>query len=141
MIMNAPVISRKPLPEPAQAHLKDSTDSTTTFGSKWEAPSPPGQQTKDTLMVTAPREVPAPDGKSPHNGRRHGLTCGIFTGIETSTCASTLSHRFNNFLPPHQRYFNNHINRRTLLIMIGITFVSVLALIIGLAVGLAVPSE
>jgi len=138
--MNAPVISRKPLPEAAQAHLKDSFIPTTTIGSKWETPLPSGQQTKDAIRVTAPREVPAPDDKSPHHGRRYGLTCGIITGIKTSTFASTLSRHFNNFLPAHKRYFNNHINRRTLLIMIGITF-TLLALIIGLAAGLTIPSD
>jgi hypothetical protein len=140
--MDAPVISRKPLPESAQAHLKDFTDSTTTFGSKWEVPAPPsGQQTKDASTVTAPREVPALDDKPPHTGRRHGFGCGIFTGIKTSSVASTLSRQFNNLLPPHRRYFNNHINRRTLLIMIGITFASLLALIIGLAAGLSIPPK
>lgn len=139
--MNAPVISRKPLPEAAQAHLKASPIDTTTIGSKLEAPLPSDQRTKDTIRVTAPREVLSPGDKSIHNGRRYGLTCGIFTGIRTSPFASTLSRHYNNFLPPHKRYFNNHINRRTLLIMIGITFVSLLALIIGLAAGLVIPSK
>ena len=140
--MNTPVIPRKPLPEPAQAYFNDSNHSTATFGSQWAAPSPPGQQTKDANTVTTrPREVPSPDDKPVYPRRRYGLGCGIFAGIKTSTFGSTLSRHFNNFLPPHQRYFNNYINRRTLLIMIGITFASVLALIIGLAAGLSIGSK
>ncbi|CAI9635928.1 unnamed protein product [Alternaria burnsii] len=140
--MNTPVIPRKPLPEPAQAYFNDSNDSAATFGSQWAAPSPPGQQMKDVNTVTTlPREIPSPDDKPVYSGRRHGLGCGIFAGMKTSTFGSTLSRHFNNFLPPHQRYFNNYINRRTLLIMIGITFVSVLALIIGLAAGLSIGSN
>jgi H+/Cl- antiporter ClcA len=93
------------------------------------------------LVTTLPREVPSPDDKPVYPRRRYGLGCGIFAGIKTSTFGSTLSRHFNNFLPPHQRYFNNYINRRTLLIMIGITFASVLALIIGLAAGLSIGSK
>ncbi|CAA9961756.1 hypothetical protein PTMSG1_05133 [Pyrenophora teres f. maculata] len=62
-------------------------------------------------------------------------------GIKTSTFASTLSRHFNNCLPPQRKYLNNRINRRTLLIIIGITFLSLLALIIGLAVGLTTGSQ
>lgn len=136
--MNTPVIPRKPLPEPAQAYFNDANDSNATHGSQWAAPSPPGQQTKDANITAFPREVPAPDDEPIQTAKRHGLGFGIFAGIKTSAFGSTLYHHFNNLFPPHQRYFNNHINRRTLLIMIGITFASLLALIIGLAAGLSI---
>jgi hypothetical protein len=142
--MNTPVIPRKPLPEPAQAYFNGSITSTATFGSHWAAPSPPSQQTKDANITAFPREVPAPDNdnKPARSERRHRLGFGIFfTGIKTSTLGSTLAHHFNNFLPPHQRYFNNYIDRCTLLIMIGITFASLLALVIGLAAGLSIGSK
>lgn len=45
-----------------------------------------------------------------------------------------LSDRFNRILPPHKRYFGR--SRRTVLIIIGVAFLCLLALIIGLAVGL-----
>ncbi|KAL1800519.1 hypothetical protein ACET3X_000861 [Alternaria dauci] len=141
--MNPPVIPRKPLPVPAQAYFNESNKSTVTFGSQSVAPSPPGQQqTKDANRVTAlSHGAPSPDDKSVCTRRRPGLGCGVFAGISTSTFGSTLSHHFNNLLPPHQRYFNNHINRRTLLIMIGITFAALLALVVGLAAGLSIRSD
>ena len=45
-----------------------------------------------------------------------------------------LSDRFDRLLPPHKRYFGR--TRRTLLIAILVIFLCLLALIIGLAVGL-----
>lgn len=45
-----------------------------------------------------------------------------------------LSDRFNRMLPPHKRYFGR--SRRALLIAVGVAFLCLLALIIGLAVGL-----
>jgi hypothetical protein len=45
-----------------------------------------------------------------------------------------LSDRFDRVLPPHKRYFGR--SRRTLLIIILVAFLCLLALIIGLAVGL-----
>ncbi|KAG9191995.1 hypothetical protein G6011_10729 [Alternaria panax] len=140
--MNTPVIPRKPLPEPAQAYFADSNHSSATFGSPWAAPSPPAQQTKDASRVAAlPHEAPSSDDEPVDTGRQRRLGCAIFAGTKTSTFGSTLSHHFNKLLPPHQRYFNNYINRHTLLIMIGITFASLLALIVGLAAGLSIGSN
>ncbi|RMZ73492.1 riboflavin aldehyde-forming enzyme [Pyrenophora seminiperda CCB06] len=69
--------------------------------------------------------------------KRYGLsTLGCLGGIKSSKFVSTLSHHFNNLLPPQKRYLKDRVNRRTLLIMIGVALVSLLALIIGLAVGL-----
>jgi hypothetical protein len=45
-----------------------------------------------------------------------------------------LSDRFDRVLPPHKRYLGR--SRRTLLIAIGVIFLLLLGLIIGLAVGL-----
>jgi hypothetical protein len=45
-----------------------------------------------------------------------------------------LSDRFDRVLPPHKRYFGR--SRRTFLIIILVAFLCLLALIIGLAVGL-----
>lgn len=45
-----------------------------------------------------------------------------------------LSDRFNQALPPHKRYFGR--SRRTLFIIVFVALLCLLALIIGLAVGL-----
>ncbi|KAF1941226.1 hypothetical protein EJ02DRAFT_207153 [Clathrospora elynae] len=60
--------------------------------------------------------------------RHHGFVAGIKTSLWS------LSARFNHILPPHRRYIGH--SRRTLLIMIGITFSCLIALIVGLAAGL-----
>lgn len=49
---------------------------------------------------------------------------------------TALSTRFDRALPPHKRYFGR-ISRRTLLIIMLAAFLALLALIIGLAVGLS----
>ncbi|EFQ85759.1 hypothetical protein CFE70_005162 [Pyrenophora teres f. teres 0-1] len=82
------------------------------------------------------------DGNKPSEKRWFASGALAFLGgIKTSNFASTLSRHFNNCLPPQRKYLNNRINRRTLLIIIGITFLSLLALIIGLAVGLTTGSQ
>jgi hypothetical protein len=50
-----------------------------------------------------------------------------------------LSDRFDRILPPHKRYLGR--SRRTLLIVILVAFLCLLALIIGLAVGLNGPKK
>lgn len=51
----------------------------------------------------------------------------------------TLSDRFDRVLPPHKKYLGR--SRRTFLIAIFVAFLCVLALIIGLAVGLSKKSR
>ncbi|GAB7366774.1 hypothetical protein MBLNU230_g0728t1 [Neophaeotheca triangularis] len=52
---------------------------------------------------------------------------------------STLSGNFDNLLPPHRRYLG--LRRRTFLIVIAAIFLALIALIIGLAVGLTTSSS
>lgn len=66
--------------------------------------------------------------------RRH-----IHFGLGASATGWALSDRFDRILPPHKRYFGR--SRRTLLIIILIVFLCLLALIIGLAVGLGGKQE
>ncbi|CBX90769.1 hypothetical protein IAQ61_002254 [Plenodomus lingam] len=58
------------------------------------------------------------------------------TGLGAITGASpwALADRFDHIFPPYKRYFGR--SRRTVLIVIGVFFLCLLALIIGLAVGL-----
>jgi hypothetical protein len=56
-------------------------------------------------------------------------------GVGTGATGWALSDRFDRILPPHRRYFGR--SRRTLLIIILVAFLCLLALIIGLAVGLS----
>lgn len=57
-----------------------------------------------------------------------------FLGAGAGATGWALSDRFNRILPPHKRYLGR--SRRTLLIFILVAFLCLLALIIGLAVGL-----
>lgn len=50
-----------------------------------------------------------------------------------------LSDRFDRMLPPHKKYLGR--SRRTFLIAVLIAFVCILALVIGLAVGLSKKSK
>jgi hypothetical protein len=61
--------------------------------------------------------------------KKHNI---LGTGVGATGWA--LSDRFDRVLPPHKRYFGR--SRRTLLIIILVAFLCLLALIIGLAVGL-----
>jgi hypothetical protein len=61
--------------------------------------------------------------------RRH-----IHMGMGASATGWAFADRFDRILPPHRRYFGR--SRRTLLIAILVAFLCLLALIIGLAVGL-----
>jgi len=81
-------------------------------------------------------------GDEPSARKRFGGgALGCLGVIQAGTFASTLSRHFNKYLPPQRTYLNGRINRRTLLIIIGVTFISLLALIIGLAVGLTTGSQ
>jgi hypothetical protein len=55
-------------------------------------------------------------------------------GVGAGATGWALSDRFDRMLPPHKRYFGR--SRRTLLIGILVAFLCLLALIVGLAVGL-----
>ena len=104
---------------------------------------PTNLQTKEMEMGMASGETASSEvsGDEPGKRRRYGSgALGCLGGIKASTFVSTLSHHFNNFLPPQKRYLKGRISRRTLLIMIAVAFVSLLALIIGLAVGLSTGS-
>lgn len=67
--------------------------------------------------------------------RRHmHLGTGAGAGL-----AWTISDRFDRLLPPHRRYLGR--SRRTFLIALLVVFVCLLALVIGLAVGLSNKSK
>lgn len=80
----------------------------------------------------------APDWEIPEEGttRKSRLR---FRGIGGSATGWAISDRFDRVLPPHKRYFGR--SRRVLLIAIGVIFLLLLALIIGLAVGLSNKSK
>lgn len=69
--------------------------------------------------------------------RQDAVRGQVFAGTTGGGLGSAISRRLDNFLPPQKRYFNDRISRRTLLIIIGIAFLCLLALIIGLAAGLS----
>jgi hypothetical protein len=60
-------------------------------------------------------------------------------GVGTGATGWALSDRFDRVLPPHRRYFGR--SRKTLLVIILVAFICLLALIIGLAVGLSSGSK
>ncbi|KAH6611910.1 RlpA-like double-psi beta-barrel-protein domain-containing protein-containing protein [Boeremia exigua] len=69
-------------------------------------------------------------GEGPSKKRRIHLGAGAGWAV---------TDRFDRVLPPHKRYFGR--SRRTFLIALLVTFVCLLALIIGLAVGLSKKPE
>jgi hypothetical protein len=58
----------------------------------------------------------------------------IRLGAGASATGWALSDRFDRMLPPHKRYFGR--SRRTLLVIVLVALLCLLALVIGLAVGL-----
>ena len=74
-------------------------------------------------------EVPPEEGRKPSRFR-------IGAG---ATGGSTFADRFDSILSPHKRYLGR--SRRTFIIIIGVTFLIILALVIGLAVGLSHKSK
>ncbi|KAF2805500.1 uncharacterized protein BDZ99DRAFT_466491 [Mytilinidion resinicola] len=95
-----------------------------------ELKSPP-QVPRKELPPTYQRNGPAPEWEAPlETGRKPtNIKLGAFAGAST-----TLTNRFNRLIPPHKKYFGR--SRRVFLICLGILFLALLALIIGLAVGL-----
>ena len=69
----------------------------------------------------------------PEEGKTKKSRRGL-RAIGGTTTGWAISDRFDRLLPPHKRYFGR--SRRTLLIAIGVIFLLLLVLIIGLAVGL-----
>lgn len=96
--------------------------------------------------MSTPHEIPrkplpvkkeesnAPEWEVPETGesKRTKIGTGCMAGW-------ALSDRFDRLLPPHKRYFGR--SRRTLLIAVGVIFLLLLGLIIGLAVGLTKKSK
>ncbi|OCK82062.1 hypothetical protein K432DRAFT_415616 [Lepidopterella palustris CBS 459.81] len=72
------------------------------------------------------------DWDVPLKGSLKESRCGVGAG-------ATLLSRFDRILPPHKRYLGR--SRRTFLIILAVVFVCILALIIGLAVGLSHKSK
>lgn len=72
------------------------------------------------------------DGPEEGQGKRRRLALGAGTGW-------AISDRIDRILPPHKRYLGR--SRRALLIVIGVAVLCLLALIIGLAVGLSNKSK
>jgi hypothetical protein len=104
--MSTFTIPRKEVGEPAPAHLKETDNNGSSDDSGWDLPEEGQQQRRNAKAGTA-----------------------------TTAWKTTLSARFDRALPPHKRYFGR-ISRRTLLIIMLAAFLCLLALIIGLAVGL-----
>ncbi|KAF2242348.1 hypothetical protein BU26DRAFT_524489 [Trematosphaeria pertusa] len=95
------------------------------------APAPPSKEVK-APTVAHTNGNNAPGWEIPEEGtakRRHP-----HIGIGSSATRWAITDRFDRMLPPHRRYFGR--SRRTLLIAAAIVFLCLLALIIGLAVGL-----
>lgn len=143
--MSSVTITRKPLPPPAQAHLKDgpADPASAALGPGFNAApqhqdAPSDWQKKETAIddSASSMEQSRPDGQE-LGGKQHATSGGLLAGTTGATLGSAFSRRLDNFLPPHKRYINNRISRRTLLIVVGVSFICLLALIVGLAVGLS----
>jgi phosphotransferase system glucose/maltose/N-acetylglucosamine-specific IIC component len=80
----------------------------------------------------------APEWEAAEEGEIKKSRFGI-GAIGGSATGWAISRRFDRVLPPHKRYFGR--SRRVLLIAIGVIFLLLLALIIGLAVGLSKKSK
>jgi hypothetical protein len=88
-----------------------------------------GQPTQAHLKEVDTTRVAEASWDAPEDGQSRKKFGGV--GLGTTWA---LSDRFDRILPPHRRYFGR--SRRTLLIAILVAFLCLLALIIGLAVGL-----
>jgi hypothetical protein len=80
----------------------------------------------------------APEWEAAEEGEVKKLRFGV-GAIGGSATGWAISDRFDRVLPPHKRYFGR--SRRVLLIAIGVIFLLLLALIIGLAMGLSKKSK
>lgn len=130
------------MPPPAQAHMKDgpADPASAALGPGFNAAPPPQDTTSDWQKKESAIDDSAssieqsiPDGQGTQ-GQQRAVRGGVLAG---GALGSAISRRLDNFLPPHKRYLNNRISRRTLLIIILAAFLSLLALIVGLAVGLS----
>jgi hypothetical protein len=92
-----------------------------------EEPAPAQVKELGTSNTATPWNGPE-EGQKNRNGPLFGA--GVGTGAGWA-----LSDRFDRILPPHRRYLG--LSRRTVLIALLVAFVCLLALIIGLAVGLS----
>lgn len=128
--MGAPEIPRKALPsraipnEQPNAPLK-------------ELPDEPSKELKGLAPAYTKDSENGSSWENPEEGatkRRH-----IHLGMGASTTGWAISDRFDRVLPPHKRYLGR--SRRTFLIVLIVAFLCLLALIIGLAVGLTKKSS
>lgn len=94
-----------------------------------EAAKPPSAHLKETETIDTVTTWHMPEQGQ---GKRRRIHLGAGTGW-------SLSDRFDRIIPPHKQYLGR--SRRTLLIVIGIAMLCLLALIIGLAVGLSNKSK
>lgn len=86
-------------------------------------------ETKDPGSDNSEWDIPEGQTK-----RRH-----MRIGVGSTATSWALSDRFDRILPPHRRYLGR--SRRTFLVIIAAIFLCLLALIIGLAVGLGHKSK
>jgi hypothetical protein len=110
--MSAPQIPRKPVGGPAPAHVKEVESQNATTDPAWDMPE---EEQKKKRYI--------------------GFGSSAGAGIDAGGTKWTFFNRLDRVLPPHKRYFGR--SRRTLLIAIVVAFLCLLALIIGLAVGLS----
>ncbi|KAF1998820.1 hypothetical protein P154DRAFT_244743 [Amniculicola lignicola CBS 123094] len=96
--------------------------------------SPPSDPEKEITRKPLPAYTTAPNAHNWEPLEEEDSTKTPRRGFVGAATTWALSDRFNRILPPHKRYLGR--SRRTLLIAIGVIFVLLLALIIGLAVGL-----
>jgi hypothetical protein len=142
------MISRKPLAVPMRTHVQEFEAVTAVPESVSKAP----EQRRVRLNVTAN----SPGGDAPFNtqknpeGSKRGFLCFISAGSHAGPGSHT-SHTYKRTLSLKEhfshtlstlstntsiKHFHNHISHCTLLIMIGFTSASLVALIVGLAAGL-----
>lgn len=77
----------------------------------------------------------APGSDWDMSNEQHAKRKPVHVGVNASATAWALSDRFDRLLPPHKRYLGR--SRRTILIAGVVSFLCLLALIVGLAVGLS----
>lgn len=91
-----------------------------------------GQPSPAHLKEVEATSIPSESGWDIPDEGQHKRHLGF--GPSTGASRWALVDRFDRTLPPHKRYFGR--SRRTLLIAAAVIFLCLLALIIGLAVGL-----
>jgi hypothetical protein len=138
------MIPRKPLAVPVQAHVKELEAVNPTNDRPLRVP---GYAQEGSSTVTANLDWKAPPDRQKFRSK-HWLcfdsgthTSTAYTSESTLSLRERFSHTLYTLIPPHQRYFHNHISRRTLLIMLAITSTCLLTLIVGLAAGLPTTSK